>query len=596
MSTEQTPTPEQQQVLDQIRTLIRENKLDRRKLMQTMAAMGIGAGAAAAGVSLAGGPSARVSTASAQEAPLLCPVSTQQQATWTRNFNPLLAQDSSRWPTQSGFYEPMAVLNQINGELIPWLATEWSFNADNTQLTFKIREGVTWADGEALDATDVAFTFNYLKQHEGLAGTEGVRNVIPLLASVEAPDATTVVFTFSEVFTPGVYDVAEQMIVPEHIWTEVADPVTFLNEEPIGSGPFNRVGEFEDQYYEVLANENYWQEGMPKIAGFRFPAYPDNAAANLATVNGENDWAANFIPDIETTYVAENPEHFHYWVPTTGATVHLYANTTKAPFDDPNVRKAISMAIDRPLICELAMFNYTRPADATGMSDAFNSAKDQAVIDSGTWVVQDVEAANALLDAAGLAMDGDVRKLADGTEMVYDINVVTGWSDWVQACQIMAQNLEAIGIKATVQPYDFSAWFDRVQKGEFDLSIGWSSQGATPLNFYRGVMASSSAQDVGVLAAENWHRYTSEEADTLLAQFAATSDPAEQQAIVVELQKVYAENAPAIPLFPGPQWNEYNTMRFTGFPTPEDPYIVPSAYENTGRLVQMVRLEYAPTT
>ena len=61
----------------------------------------------------------------------------------------------------------------------------------------------------------------------------------------------------------------------------------------------------------------------------------------------------------------------------------------------------------------------------------------------------------------------------------YDINVVSGWSDWVAACQIMAQNLEEIGIKATVQTYDFTAWFERVQTGDFDLSIGWSSQGAT---------------------------------------------------------------------------------------------------------------------
>lgn len=566
--------------------LVRERKIDRRKLMQAAGAMGIGT-AAAAGVATAWTPSA---AAQASEG-LLLTVSTQQQATWTRNFNPLLAQDSSRWPTQSGIYEPMAVLNQINGELIPWLATEWSFSEDNTQITFKIREGVTWSDGEALDATDVKFTFDYLIANDALAGTEGVRNVIPLLSGVEAPDATTAVFTFNKVYTPGLYDIAEQMIVPEHIWSEIANPAEFLNENPVGSGPFTRIGAFEDQYYEVLKNENYWQEGVPMIDGFRFPAYPNNDAANLATVNGENDWAANFIPDIENVYVSKNPEHFHYWFPTTGATVHLYANTTKAPLDDPNVRKAISMALDRAQICAVAMFDYTHPADATGMSDAHNNWKDQATVDAGTWTARDVEAANALLDAAGLTMDGDVRKLPDGTAMEYDINVVTGWSDWVSACQIMAQNLEEVGIKATVQTYDFSAWFDRVQKGEFDLSIGWSSQGATPLNYYRGVMSSSSAKAIGELSAENWHRYANEQADTLLDQFAATSDPAEQAAIIVEVQKLFVDNAPAIPLFPGPQWNEYNTMRFTGYPTPEDPYIVPSAYENTGRIVQMTRLK-----
>jgi peptide/nickel transport system substrate-binding protein len=60
---------------------------------------------------------------------------------------------------------------------------------------------------------------------------------------------------------------------------------------------------------------------------------------------------------------------------------------------------------------------------------------------------------------------------------------------------------------------------------------------------------------------------------------------------VGNLQQIFSDNAPAIPLFPGPQWNEYNTMRFTGYPTPEDPYTIPSTYSNTERLIQMLRLK-----
>jgi peptide/nickel transport system substrate-binding protein len=485
----------------------------------------------------------------------------------------------------------MAVLNQMNGELVPWLATEWSFNADNTALTFTLRDGVKWSDGEVLDSADVKFTFDYLKANPALPGTEGVISVLPFISSVEAPDAATVVFNFSQVYTPGLYDVAEQNIVPEHIWKDVADPATFANEDPVGSGPFTRVGAFEDQYYEVLKNENYWQEGKPYVEGFRFPAYPNNDAANLATVSGEVDIASNFIPDIQKTYVEKDPENFAYWFPSTGAAVHLYANTTKAPFDDPNVRKALSMAIDRDQIVAVAMYDYTHPADATGLSDAHNNWKDQAVVDSGTWVQMDVDAANKLLDDAGLAKDGDWRKLPDGTPMEYDINVVSGWTDWVSSCQIMAKNFEKVGIKATVQTYDFSAWFDRVQKGDFDLSIGWSSQGATPMNFYRGSMSKLTAKPIGELGAENWHRYTNEQADTLLEQFAATSDEAEQKSIIVELEKLYVEDAPSIPLFPGPQWAEFNSMRFTDYPSEENPYTIPSTYSNTERLILMTTIK-----
>ena len=485
----------------------------------------------------------------------------------------------------------MAVLNEIKSELTPWLATGWEFSTDNTTLTFTIRDGVKWSDGEPLTAADVAFTFNYLIANEGLPGTEGVRGVLPFLKSIEAPDATTAVFTFNTVFTPGLYDIAEQMIVPKHVWEAVADPVTSTNENPVGSGPFNQIGKFEDQYYEVLKNPSYWQEGKPMVDGFRFPAYPSNDAVALSLLSGEIDIASNFIADVEKTFIAKDPENFHYWFPPTGATVHLYANTTRAPFDDPNVRKAISMAIDRAQIVQIAMYDYTHPADGTGMSDAFNSWKDEATVAGATWVNMDVEAANALLDAAGLTMDGDTRVLPDGTKMEYDINVVSGWSDWVSSCQIMAKNLEDIGIKATVKTYDFSAWYDRVSMGDFDLSIGWSSQGATPLNFYRGVMSKLSAKPVGEAGSENWHRYVSPEADALIEQFAATSIAEEQKAIAAEMTKLYAENAPAIPLFPGPQWAEFNTMRFTDFPSADNPYVIPSSYENTGRLILITTIK-----
>lgn len=579
-------TDEQTRTLSILEQLVRERKIDRRKLIQAAAGMGI------AGFAVGTAPTIASRSAAAQETSgNLLTVTTQQQPTWVRNFNPLIAQDSSRWPTQSGIYEPMAVLNEIKRELVPWLATEWSFSADNTQLTFKIREGVTWSDGEALDSADVKFTFDYLKANPALSGTEGVVSVLPRIASVEAPDPATVVFTFEQVYTPGLYDIAEQMIVPEHIWKDITDPATFTNEEPVGSGPFTGIGRFEDQYYEVLKNPNYWQEGVPMIDGFRFPAYPSNDAAQLAIINGEVDLASHFIPDIENVFISKDPENFHYWFPSTGASVHLYANTGRAPFDDVNVRKALSMAIDREQIVQIAMYDYTHPADATGLSDAFASAKNPDVVSADTWTKLDIEAANAALDAAGLAKDGDWRKLPDGTPMEYDINVVSGWSDWVSACQIMAKNFEEIGIKATVQTYDFSAWFDRVQKGDFDLSIGWSSQGATVLNFYRGVMASSTKKAEGELSAENWHRFASVEADALLEQFAATSDEAEQATIANQLQQLYSDNAPAIPLFPGPQWNEYITLRFEGFPSEEDPYVIPSAYENTGRLIQMTRLK-----
>jgi peptide/nickel transport system substrate-binding protein len=573
-----------------------EMRLNRRRLLQGAAALGMSA------PMLGGALGTRGYYASAQDAAAgILTVSQEQQQTWVRNFNPFLPESSAcRWPTHAGIYEPMMIYNPLKSELVPWLATEFAFSTDNKSLTFTVRDGVNWSDGTALTAKDIAFTFNLIKDTPGLTSPSGVTSAFGAtgyLSTIEASDDKTVVFTFSRVYTPGLYDIAEQPIVPEHIWSAIADPVANTNEEPVGTGPFTNVTRFETQIWQLEKNESYWQEGLPKVQGFRFPAYATNDQANLATINGDNDWAGNFIPDIQKTYVDKDPENNHYWFPSTGAVVHLYAQTSKAPWDNIDVRKALSLAINRDQIVQVAMFDYTHPADGTGMSDAFEGWKDQASIDAGAeWVKYDPDAANALLDAAGFTKDGDTRKLPDGTAMEYDLNVVTGWSDWVSACEIMAQNFEEIGIKATVQPYDVSTWQDRVQKGDFDLSIGWSSQGATPLNFYRGAMSTETVEPTGTTGTENWQRYASKDADGLLDEFAATSDAEEQKAIVAKLAMAYATEVPAIPLFPGPQWGEFNTKRFTGFPDESNPYGLLSTYEFPDRLILMTTIEPKPAS
>ncbi len=387
-----------------------------------------------------------------------------------------------------------------------------------------------------------------------------------------------------------------QNIVPEHIWAKVKDPTTFLNENPVGTGPFTEITQFQNQIYAVGKNPNYWQVGKPYIEGMRFPAYPGNDQSNLATINGENDWADNFIPDIERTFVSKDPENYGYWFPSIGATIMLYLNTTKAPFDNADVRKAISMAINREQVVTVAMYNYTVPADVTGLSEAYPNYKVEepsSLVDTD-WTQYDVAKANEMLDAAGLTMGpGNVRTSADGKPLKFDINVVSGWSDWVSAVNIISQNLKAVGIDASVKTYDFSAWFDRVQKGDFSATIGWSSGGVTPFNYYRGQMSKLSFRPIGEAAGENWQRFVSKEADTLLDKLAAVSDPAQQKEVATELQKVFAEAVPAIPLFPGPMWYEYNTKNFTGFPTEEDPYVVGSAFNGAAEAL-LVMTEVKP--
>ncbi len=515
-------------------------------------------------------------------------ISVAQQATWIRNFNPFSG--DFRFPTINGIYEPMMIYNTVKGELTPWLATKYVWSADNKMLTFTLRSDVKWSDGQPFTATDVAYTFNLFKNTTGLQGPGGqaMNGATAYVDTATAPDATTVVFNFKTVFTPGLYDIVAQNIVPEHIWKDIKDPVKDTNENPVGTGPFTQVTVFQPQVFQVEKNPNYWQPGKPLIQGFRQPAYPGNDQANLATVNGENDYAANFIPDIEKVYVSKNPANYGYWFPSVGATVMLYLNTTKKPFDDVNVRKAISYAIDRAQIVKVAMYDYTKPSDVTGLSEAYPNYKVADPSKLGDWTTMNVDKANQMLDTAGLKKGSNgIRTGADGKPLTYEINVVSGWTDWVSSVQIIAQNLKAIGIDASVKPYDYSTWYDRVSKGNFDISIGWSSGGATPYNYYRDQMSKRSFQEIGTASGANWQRYVSTKGDDLLTQIAGTSDAAKQKDIAAQLQQIFADEAPALPLFPGPEWYEYNTTRFTGFPTKDDPYAVGSFF-NQGTPEQLI--------
>lgn len=493
----------------------------------------------------------------------------EQQGTWVRNFNPFSW--DALGSTLTAIYEPMMIYNKATGELVPWLASEYSWGEDNTLLILNLREGVKWSDGESFTANDVMYTFDLLQQNDALAGS--ATNVLSeYVDSISAADDYTVEFKFNTVYTPALYDIANQFIVPQHIWEDVQDPMTWTNDNPVGTGPFTQVTKFEEQIYILEKNTYYWQEGKPTFQGIRFPAYADNDAANLALVNGDLDWAGNFVPDIENVYVSRNPENFHYYFVGADA-ILLYINHSLGPFGDPEVRKAVSMGIDRQMIVETAMFNYIPPADATGLGDTYSVWKDAAAVTAGTWVNYDPAAANVALDNLGLIKGADdIRVDLEGNRMSYELIVPSGWTDWVSAGQIIAQNMSDLGIEINLLTPDETTDIDTVEKGEFQWAILWGDGGPTPYNFYRGQMSELTVMPMGENSGSNFLRYVNPDVDALLVEFAQTSDITEQKRIMAEIEMIYVNEAPALPLFPGPDWYEYNTIRFKGFPSAEDPY------------------------
>jgi len=485
----------------------------------------------------------------------------EQTAAFIQNFNPFFEFGDVRWPARHSMYEPMMIYNVMTGDYVPWLATNYTWSEDNRTLRFAIRDGVKWSDGRAFSADDVLWTFEMMESNKAL----DLRGLGEFLAEVTEPEPGVVEFSLHRPYVPALEYIAQQPIVPRHVWKDVADPVSFANETPVATGPFTEVLKFQTQSYKIGRNPHYWK-GKPGVEALRFLAFPGNEQANMALVTGDVDWAADFVPAIDRIFVGRNPEDHHYWFPLVDGTVFLFANTAVPPYDDPGVRKALSMAIDRELVVKVGMHDYTRPADATGLSDAYARFRSAKAVEAGTWVDHDVAAANAMLDEAGFPRN------EEGIRFDFEIVVPSGFSDWMRAAQVMCHGFREIGVDAKVKTYDFNTWYEKVQNGEFQVSLGWSEVHESPYGLYRGLMSTKTVAAIGETGVENWHRYGNPRADRLLATLSRTRDDELTREIVYQLQDLFVEEAPAIPLFPGPSWGEFNTRQFTGFPTAENPY------------------------
>ena len=511
--------------------------------------------------------------------PRLLTIPREDMGTFTRNFNPFTTNSAPM--TGQAVYEPLLIVNPLSGEITPWLAESWAMSDDAASLTFHLRPGVTWSDGRPLVAKDVVTTFAV---HRAVTGG------YDYLDSVTANNATAVTLTFTRPCSVALQELGSQLIAPDHVWSAISEPAKYPNPDPVATGPFTKVTSF--QSFDLMPNPTYWGNKRQdddvgdstsssatastadhaSVPGIRMLAFAGNDSANLAAVSGDVDWAPQYMADIQTAYIDKDPAHRHYWFPGADSTIQWTLNTTRAPYNDPAFRKALSQAVDRTTICATGMSGYAQPADPTGLGDSFRAWKDPAVA-AAPLCTYDKAAAAAALDAAGYALGADSKRLGlDGKPLALTISVGSTSSDWVSVAQIIVQNLADVGISATIDSPDWSEVTAALETGTFETAVCWSSLGATPYTYYEATMSTQKVKPIGTHALENYHRFGDEQATALLSQFAATTDQARQIEICHQIQQRYADQLPVIPLFPGPIWGAYTDEHFTGWPSQDNPY------------------------
>jgi peptide/nickel transport system substrate-binding protein len=552
----------------------------RRSLRSTRwLALGVAAGCAAlATVCSSAAPAAvyRTSgvTAAKTTAAHKCLVMTGSgDPTFVKNFNPYTATGlPSGSFVQGAMYEPLIITGEGGLKPVPWLARSWKWSGGNKVLTMHLTHNAKWSDGKKLTSADVVYSITAGRQDKlmdrvGLTAAANeivsvkARGAYTVVIRLNAPDSQFIAATINRVF-----------VVPKHVWSKVGDVANFTNAKPVASGPYNRIGRFTSQDYVFNKNPQYWQKGMPKLSCIEYVQAAGNDAALALIQSGQVDWTHNFVPNVEKAYVAKDPKHFHAFYATNAYPISLVLDTSKYPYSITAFRKALSLAIDRKKVSKLGEYGYAPPTDAIGLNGLFPKWVSHPTVKKQAKAAAAYSPASAkkMLTNAGFTYKGSRLIDPHGNGVKLDIHVISGWSDWVASNQIITRNLRDIGIDSNValEP-DWGAWWPNASAGKFPTLLWQGGSQGSPYGYFYANMSRNAYIPPGQDASPtgNWQHFADDSATRLLSQWKVTLNAAKQRRIATQLQRIFLDKMPIVPLFIGPRWSTYSTRYFHCFDT-----------------------------
>ncbi len=514
--------------------------------------------------------------------------------TLIRNFNPYAV---SRLHTARDFiYEPLVVFNELKGNVPEFrLATGYEMSKDLLSITFDLREGVKWSDGETFDADDVVFTFDMVKKHPNIDD----RGINSKIKSVEKLGQYQVRFHLNEVNTNISYEITLVPVVAEHQWKSVEDPASFMNPNPVGTGPFTELPQFTSTLFLQCRNPHYWDNANLEVDCLRVPQMNHNDQVLGELINARVDWAGSFIPDIDETFLKASADH-GYWFPPAGtqAFVFNYESKDKVKHEvmnDINFRRAFSMAIDRQTLIDIANYGNAVLNDfASGLGYAFETWSNEETHNKyKPFMTYSPEKAKALLAEAGFKdTDGDgFVESPSGAEFELAIQSPQGWTDFNNTVMLAVEQLHEVGINAKARTPDFSVYNNSMIAADYDIAYTNYFHGPTPHTYWNSGYHSRMQQPEG-MPRFAMHHWQNAELDKLLDSFYKTADSKEQLKIAHSIQEIIASNQVTVPVLSGPNFYQYSTKNFTGWWTKDNPKGRPMIWEGTPeRLLHVLDLK-----
>ncbi len=486
------------------------------------------------------------------------------------NFNPFSLNNALSLLDAPFIYEPLLQWDLLKSNAsYPWLGTSYRWADGGRTLTFHLRPGVSWSDGQPFTSADVGYTFGLMKRYPAL-NSNGIA-----FAAVAVPGRYTVEFHFAKPEYAELYYLSSQVIVPRHIWSKIKDPQTYTDPAPVGTGPY-LLKSFSPQLVTLTKNTRFWMPGKPEVAEVRLPALASNTTGGLLAANGQLQWGGFFIPDIQTSFIDKNPRYHRAWFPPQSSLVVMILNLARYPFNQLPVRRAISDALDRRLIVSVGEQGEA-PLDnsPTGLVLP-TQQKYLAPRYANLRYSVDDQAANQILAAAGFTMGpGGVRRTPNGQPMSFTLTLPVSYSDWMAGSQVVAQDLRKIGIDVTVRGVSVSLYTSDIADGNYQMSYDFTSIGPSPYYSY-SLLDTTGYAPIGKQASVDPERWNNPASTRALAAFASTGSAAAQLAAIRQLETIQVTQLPEIPLFYNGVQAEWSTEQFSGFPSAQDPYAWPA--------------------
>jgi peptide/nickel transport system substrate-binding protein len=430
-------------------------------------------------------------------------------------------------------YNGLIMWNVADGyhTIVPALATEWSASEDQTVYTFTLREGVTFQDGSEFNADDVVATFNRIISPPANVSISGIREQLATVASVTAIDDMTVEFTL-EAPTPYFLEVIanDGMVVYSSEELEANDNDLRGVTVPTGTGPFMFVEYLQGERLVLEANPDYWNPELPYVDGITLlhvPAWPDRGTAVLT---GQADLTFNGSYD---TWLEgqTRPEMVTAQAPCLNS--HMVAiNNENPPFDNPLVRRAIHLAVNRQAIID-AFTPVWEPAFVSRwlpVASPWATPYEEVLQMPGYRPdkTEDIETARQLLAEAGYP---------DGFETTF-----TAWTEASSsevAVPAFAELLRSsLNIRGDIEVVERPRTNDVLTSGDFNLFKAdiYASPVLDPYPLWN--------QTIRTGASQNWSKYSNPEFDALLDELEVEIDPAARQELINQGLDMLDENPP----------------------------------------------------